>query len=219
MYKKQFLELQTQSGTLQVLGVLWIVYRAQGEVTTYQMQGLVDKIGDGFGLWRKFLDERLGESFDGTRVQSALLHLLGGVVIGLKSHRCEINLRSIIQVGMGEVDAVVKHSGFAKHQILGTYLIILFGVFATIKPGKVTDAGAICKVCHYALLTRAHRKGLETQDMSYHLYKRHVARKLVDGVHLRAVDVFVGVVLQQVAVTLNAKLVAQHLLTVRSHAG
>ena len=91
------------------------MYRAQGEVTTYQMQGLVDKIGDGFGLWRKFLDERLGESFDGTRVQSALLHLLGGVVIGLKSHRCKINLRSIIQVGMGEVDAVVKHSGFAKH--------------------------------------------------------------------------------------------------------
>ena len=182
------------------------------------MQGLVDKIGDCFGLRRQFLDERLGESFDGTRVQPALLHLLGGVVIGLKPHGGEVEFRRIIQVGMGEVDAVVKHSGFAKHQILGTYLIILLGVFTTIKPGKVADAGAISKVCHYALLTRAHRKGLETQDMTNYLYKRHIACKFVDGVHLRAVDVFVGVVFQQVAVTLNAKLVAQHFLTVRSHA-
>ena len=98
------------------------------------MKWLIYEVGDGLGLGWELLDKRLGESLDGTRVESALLHLLSRVVIRLEPHSREVDLRSIVKVGVCEVDAVVEHSGFAEHQILHTYLIVLFGIFAAIKP-------------------------------------------------------------------------------------
>ena len=71
---------------------------------------------------------------------------------------------------------------------------------------------------HHALLARTHCEGLETQDVSHHLNKRHVASEFVDGVDFGTVDVFVRIILKQVAIALNAKLIAQHLFAVRAYA-
>ena len=119
---------------------------------------------------------------------------------------------------MGEVDAVVEYCRFAEDEILGTDAIGLLGVFATIKPREVGDGGAIRKMGHDTLLARSHGEGLEAEDMTNDLHIRHIAREFVDGVDLRAVDIFVRIVFEQVTIGLNAELVAQHLLAVRPYA-
>ena len=118
---------------------------------------------------------------------------------------------------MGKIDAIIEYCWFAKHQVFCTYLIILFGIFATIKPCQITDTSTISKVGYYTFLSWSHGKGLETQNMSYHLNKWHIASKFVDGVYLRSVYIFVGIVFQQVAIAFDAKFVAQHLLAVGTH--
>ena len=119
---------------------------------------------------------------------------------------------------MGEVYAIVEYRRLSKNQILNTYLIVLLGVFATIKPSKVADACAIGEVGYHTLLARAHCESLETKDMSDNLNKRHVAGEFVDSVDLGTVDVFVWIILKQVAIAFDAKLIAQHLFTVRAYA-
>ena len=118
---------------------------------------------------------------------------------------------------MGEVDAIVEYRRLSKNQILNTYLIVLLGVFSTIKPSKVADARAVSKVCHHTFFPRSHGKGLETQDVSHHLHKRHVACQFVDCVDLRAVNIFVWIVLKQVAIAFDAKLIAQHLFAIGAY--
>jgi hypothetical protein len=39
----------------------------------------------------------------------------------------------------------------------------------------------------------------------------------MDGIDLRTVNVFIGIVLQQVAIALNAEFAAQHLLAIRAY--
>ena len=70
---------------------------------------------------------------------------------------------------------------------------------------------------HDTLFTRAHLEGLETENMTHDLHEGHVASQFVDGVNLRAIDMLVGVVLQQVAIGKDTKLLAQYLFPVWSH--
>ena len=119
---------------------------------------------------------------------------------------------------MGEVDAVVEDSGLAEYQIFRPDAIGLLGVFSTIEPREVCDGRSICKMGNDALLTRSHGEGLETEDMPDDLHKGHLTRQFVNLIDLRAVYVFIRIVFEQVAVGLDAKLVAQHLLAVRPYA-
>ena len=71
---------------------------------------------------------------------------------------------------------------------------------------------------HYAFLARPHLESLETQDAAHHLYEGHLARQFMDGIDLRAVHIFIRVILQQVTISLDAELVAQHLLPIWAYA-
>ena len=71
---------------------------------------------------------------------------------------------------------------------------------------------------HDTFFAGAHGEGLETEDMTHHLYKRHLACQFVDGIDLRAVHVFVRVVFEQVTIGLNAKFITQHFLAVGPYA-
>ena len=119
---------------------------------------------------------------------------------------------------MGEVDAVVEDGGLTEDHIFRADSIGLLGVFATIKPCKVGDGGTIRTMGYDAFFTRSHGEGLEAEDMTNDLHIRHIAREFVDGVDLRAVDIFVRIVFEQVTIGLNAELIAQHLLAVRPYA-
>ena len=101
---------------------------------------------------------------------------------------------------MGDVDAVVEDGRLAEYHVFRTYLITLFGVFPALKPHEVGNACAIGEVSHDTLLARPHLEGLEAENMSHDLYERHIACEFVDGIDLRPIDMFVGIVLEQVTI-------------------
>ena len=119
---------------------------------------------------------------------------------------------------MLQLDAVVIDAWLAKHQVVRTYLVGLHGIFAAIEPHQVHDACTVREMSHHALLAGPHLEGLETQDVPHHLHKRHIARQLVYGIDLRAVHIFVGIILQQVTKCLDAKFLTQQLLPVGAYA-
>ena len=118
---------------------------------------------------------------------------------------------------MGNVDAVVENGGFAEYNIFRTYLVTLFGIFSSLEPHEVGNAGTIGEVSHDTLLSWSHLEGLETQDMSHDLYERHIASQFVDGIDPGTIDMFVRIVLKQVAIGVDTKFFTQYLLPVRSH--
>ena len=119
---------------------------------------------------------------------------------------------------MAELDAVVEDGGLAEDEIVRADTVVLLGILAaSTEPYQIHHTGTVAEVGDDALLASAHLKGLEAQDVAYDLYERHVARQLVDGVHLRAVHMLVGEVLEQVAEGLDAQLFAEHLLAVGTY--
>ena len=158
-----------------------------------------------------------GGSFSSMALETAFLHLLSGGVVGLHTHAGELQRVGTVDIGMGDVDAVVEDCRFTEDHILYTDLIGLLGILAALEPDQIHDARAVREMGDHTLLTRPHLEGLEAEDMSYDLNEGHVARQFVDGVDLGTVDILIGIITQQVAIGTDTELIAQNLLPVRSH--
>ena len=119
---------------------------------------------------------------------------------------------------MRHVDASVIDVWSSENDIFLADGIALFGIFAAVEPREVHHlARPVGKVGYDAFLAGTHLEGLETEDVAFHLYERHVARQFADGVETAAVHMLVRVVLQQVAIRHDAQFLAQHFLALRSH--
>ena len=114
--------------------------------------------------------------------------------------------------------AVVEHARPSEDQIVGAYLVVLLGIFASVEPHQVQNACAVREMSHHTLAARSHLKGLKAEYVADDLHERHVARQLTHLVDFCAVNVFIGVVVQQVAIGVNAEFLAQHLLAVGPYA-
>ena len=209
LYEKQFLEFQTYTGTLQVFGVLGIVDDTQCLVALHEVEWGGDEVGDGLGLWWQFLNHDSREFLERARCETMFLHLLRGGIVGLQSHVGEFQFVGTVQIWMGDVDAVVEDGGFAEYDIFRTYLISLFRILAPLEPYEVCDARAVAEVSHDAFLSRPHRKCLETEDMTNNLHEGHIARQFVDGIDLGAVYIFIRIVLEQVAISVDTEFFTQ----------
>ena len=119
---------------------------------------------------------------------------------------------------MGHLYAVVEHTGLSEHQVVLPNLVVLSGILAAVEPHQVHDARAVAEVGHDTLPSRPHLEGLETQNTPHDLHKGHVARQLADGVDLAAVNVLIGIALQQVTIGLDAEFLTQHLLAIGAYA-
>ncbi len=86
------------------------------------------------------------------------------------------------------------------------------------KPYEVNDVLTVGEMADDALLP-AFAHLLVAQDMAFDLYLRHVAAQLADGIHLRSVNVFIRIILQQVTPRLDVELTFEYLAAARSHAG
>ena len=209
LYEEQFFEFQTYTGTLQVFGVLGIVDDAQCLVALHEVEWGGDEVGDGLGLWWQFLNHDSREFLERARCETMFLHLLRGGIVGLQSHVGEFQFVGTVQIWMGDVDAVVEDGGFAEYDIFRTYLISLFRILAPLEPYEVCDARAVAEVSHDAFLSRPHRKCLETEDMTNDLHEGHIARQFVDGIDLGTIYIFIRIVLEQVAIGVDAEFFAQ----------
>ena len=191
----------------------------QGFVAAHQVQFLGDEIRK--GLWQGLLEhveKRFRQTLDRTGVESHLLHLLRRVVIGLHAHSRQFQLVCSVDVRMGYIDASVVDVGTSEDDIFFADGVALLGIFPSVEPRQVHHlSGTIGKVRHDAFLAGTHLEGLETQDVALHLYEGHVAIEFADAVQPAAVDVFVRIILQQVAKGVDVQFFAEHLPPVRTN--
>ena len=111
----------------------------------------------------------------------------------------------------------VKHRGLAKHHVLGVKVIIVVNVLGAVEPHKVYHAVAVGEMGHHPFFADAHGKLLETQNLSFDLYKRHVALQFVDGINLTPVHIFIWIVFQEVGPGINVQFLAEYFLALGAH--
>ena len=69
-----------------------------------------------------------------------------------------------------------------------------------------------------ALFACTHLKGLETQDVPFHLYERHIAVQFADAVQTAPIHMLIRIVFQQVAKRVDAQFFTKHLASVGTYA-
>ena len=119
---------------------------------------------------------------------------------------------------MSHVDAVVENGRLTENDIFDTYLVRLFGIFPSLKPHEVHDTCAIAEMGYHTLFARSHLKRFETENLAHDLNEGHVACQFVDGINLRTVNIFVGVVVKQVTISEDPEFFTQNLLATWSYA-
>ena len=229
LHIEQFFELQANTGTLHLVGCLRIVYPAQGLIARTEMQTAGDEgrqrlRDDSFHHIATrgeadALQQRLDDLLHTSTLQPAALHLLGSHVVGLHTHLRQHELIGRVDVGMRELESPVIDARLAEHHILYTHLVLLVDILRAVEPHEVDDAETIGEVCYDALLARSLTELLERQYLAFQLHKRHIGLQLITSIDAAAVDIFVRIVLQQLAPRINAELLLQNLGAPRTHTG
>ena len=133
----------------------------------------------------------------------------------MHTHCREFQFVGSINIGMGDVNASVKDVRSPEDNVFRTYFIALLGIFPTIEPCQVHHLPCtIGEMSHHPFFAGTHLEGLETEDMALHLYEGHVAVQFANVVEPASVNMFVGVILQQIAERLNAQFLAEHLFAI-----
>ena len=220
LHIEKLFELQPQACPLHLFSIMGIVNEAHGFIARAEVQRFRDIRGQRLRYWRwNLIEQRLHDSLHATTLQPTVLHLLGGHVIRLHTHFREHQLIGLVDVGMRELEATAIDGGTSENDVFDTHLITVVDVFRGIEPNQIHHAMSVGKMGYDALLACAHSKLLECQDMSFDLHKRHIAPQLVDGVDTTSVDVFVGIVFQQVAPRVDIDFFVEDVLSSRTHTG
>ena len=117
---------------------------------------------------------------------------------------------------MGQLVASAIDGRLAEDDIVGVHLQVFRQLLYTYEPHEVDNSRAVGEVGYDSLLARSLLKLLEAEDVSLQLDVGHLARQLADGVDAAAVDVFVGIILQQVAERTDVQLPLQDFFPMRS---
>ena len=120
---------------------------------------------------------------------------------------------------MRELIATAIDAWLAEHDVFHTHLVLLVNILRTVEPHEVYYPMSVAEVAYNALLARSLTELLERQNLSFQLHERHIGLQLIDAIDAAAVNVFIGVILQQLTPRRNAELLLQNLGAPRSHAG
>ena len=189
----------------------------EGSVATYETQSVDNEWRERLG--QRFLDlleQRLREFLDGARGQSGLLHLLRCDVIGLHAHLGELQTVGLVHFRMGKLIASAIDGGFAEDDVFGVHLIEVLRFFRQ-KPNQVADAGAVGEMADDTDFPWSHGKLLKAQDAAFNLHECFRG-EFVDGIEFGTVHMLIGIVLQQVAIGLDAQFPLQHFLPLGTYA-
>ena len=210
LYIEQFLELQPILCLAQQFGIRWEMNLAKCFRQRHQMMGMNQCRRKSLGQrFVQLLQQSSHQFLNCMRIEQHTLHLLRRVVVGLHSQSRELQLRCRIDVGMGDVNALVEEGGFAEYNVLRLQLVLVQQVFDTLKPDQVYHTRSIGEVGHQPALTSlAYR--LEAKDFASQLYVGHRAVYLADGVDAAAVDVLVREIVQQVLLRRDSRLLAKY---------
>ena len=204
---------------LHLVQALRVVDMTECCVARHQSKAVGDEGWQRLGQRRAHvLEHAFREPFDGPRVQPHVLHLLGGHVVRLHAHLREFHVARFLDVGMGKLIAVVVDGGPSEDNILGVDFVVAGDVLGTAEPHQVDHTRPVGHVGHDAFAAVSHLKLLETQNLSFYLHERHVARQFADLIDFRAVHIFIRVILQQVTKCVDAQFLAQYILPSGSYA-
>ena len=167
-------------------------------------------------LW-DFRYKRFGKLFHGTRGDATVFHLFGSDVIGLHAHFGELHVSGFLNVGMGYLVTVFEQRGLAKHNIFLACLVVLVNIFRAVEPHQISYTKTVAEMGDDAFLARPHGKLLKTQNLSLDLHVWHVARQLVDTIHLAAVNILIGIVFKHIAPGLDIELLVQNVLSLGAY--
>ena len=120
---------------------------------------------------------------------------------------------------MRELITTAIDARLAEHDVLHTHLVLLVYVLRAVEPHKVYHPMSVAEMANDALLARSLTELLKRQNLSFQLHERHIGLQLVDAIDAAAVNVFIGVILQQLTPRRDAELLLQNLGAPRSHAG
>ena len=127
-----------------------------------------------FQWFCEFADECLRQLLHGPGGNSGLLHLLGRDVKRLHPHVVELQLGSIVNVGVGELEPAVEYGRLSEDDIFLVNLVILIDILRAIEPHYITDAMSVSEVCDDTFLTFSHLSFLKAEDSSFDLHERHI---------------------------------------------
>ena len=111
---------------------------------------------------------------------------------------------------MRKLEASVVDGGLAKDDVFRIHLVEVLRLLGK-EPYEVADTCAVGKMSDDTDLPRSHGEFLKTQDASFHL-NECLCGEFVDGIELGTVHMLVWIVLQQVAVGLDAQFPLQQFL-------
>src|SRR5574344_1145338 len=117
-----------------------------------------DEVWQGFLQWSlDGIQQTATEFFDGTGIESPLLHFLRRVVIRLESHLVEFQRFGSIHFRMCHIYPAVIYVRSSEDDILFTNLVVLFGIFAPVKPCEVHHSRAVSEDRKSTRLNSSHQ--------------------------------------------------------------
>ena len=154
----------------------------------------------------------------GGGVQSRLLHLLGGVIVGLHSHLREVDVGLQVYLGMCHVDAASEYGGFTEYHVLHTWTVSVKCVFDSAEPNQVGNCGSIGEMGHQTLAS-ALAYLLKTEYLTLELDIGHGAVNLLYLEDTAAVNVFVREVVEKILQRVYLELTFKEGGSCRTYAG
>lgn len=207
---EQFLKLEPLARTLHFVHAVRIVYGTHGRVARHKMQRSRDER-------RKRLPQRLRQTCEQSLdyflermgVYAVLLHALGGSIIWLEAHLREVQFRRLIDVGMSKLETSSEDGGTPEDNVFLANLVLLIYILSAAKPHEIHNTRAVAEVGDDAFLPDTGGELLKTEYATLYLHERHVARQLADAVNTAAVDVFVGIIFEQLSPRGDVEILAQ----------
>ena len=142
-------------------------------------------------------------------VYAVLLHAIGGSIIWLEAHLREVQFRRLVYVGMGKLETSSEDGGTPEDNVFLANLVLLIYILSAAKPHEIHNTRAVAEVGDDAFLPDTGGELLKTEYAALYLHERHVARQLADAVNTAAVDVFVGIIFEQLSPRSDVEILAQ----------
>lgn len=150
--------------------------------------------------------------------EADVFHLLGGVVNALQCLANEHVVGVIVlDIGVSEVEAVIKHARLAEDEIFLAWLEAVFYPFQTFEPHQFDGAGVVGESSCNSRNSRT-AKGLHVAHRSHKLVIDGVVAYLSDLMNLRAVDISEREIVEEVLKREDAEFLVQKLRPFRPHA-
>lgn len=141
--------------------------------------------------------------------ETCVFHLLGGVINALQSLADEHVVGVIVlDIRMGEVEAVVEHARLAEDEVFLAWLEAVFNPFQTFEPHQF-DASGVVGECRRNPRNSRTAKGLHVAHRSHELVIDGVVAYLSDLMNLRTVDISEREIVEEVLKREDAEFLVQ----------